>query len=193
MPGHDRDLGIGLAELSESYPTLAHLAATAALPRCKAAVVADPGDAAAGEALGVARWQLGKRDEAMQALVAVLGQEPNREATLTYAAVLAEESGQPVIARDFWRRAIAVNPWVSRYQHRYSALLAQEQRWAEALPAAEAARRLNPASEETRSLLCSIYLHVGKRQQAEAELRILTTLHPTDESVLRRWFAELSP
>jgi Flp pilus assembly protein TadD len=189
--GVSRDLGLALMELSKSYPNLGPGIAAAALPLLNAAVAASPTDVPAAEARGFLLWQSGRREEALAAFETVLARAPERELTLTYAAVLAALMDRNDAALAYWRRAIKVNRWNSQYHQRFAKLLADHQEWPEALKECEAALRLNPASEEVRMVLITCSLRTGQKERAEAEFDRLLRMRPADREELRRWFAEL--
>jgi Flp pilus assembly protein TadD/uncharacterized membrane protein len=187
------DLGLALAELARNYPTLERHACLIALPLLEAAVHSCADDVAAWEGQGYVLWRLDRKEEALHAFEAALTKAPERETTLTYAAVLASTMGRTEAAISYWRRAVRANPWSSQYHYQLAKHLAQHQDWSSAISEGEAARRLNPASEETRTLLITCYLRAGQKDRARAELGTLIALNPADEEVLRRWFAEQMP
>ena len=182
-----RDLGLALAELGRTSPPLAKRLGALALPLLESAVQAFPGDVPALEALGSTRWLLGRRAEALAAFDAALERTPRREEALTYAAALAAAERR-ADAADLWRRAIAVNPWVSQYHSHLARLLVEAGQWTEAAAECAAALQLNPSAEEARLLLIRCHLHTGREDRARAELETLIRLKPQDADALRRWF-----
>jgi tetratricopeptide (TPR) repeat protein len=151
-PEVTRDLGLALTEVGMNYPQLGRPLGSTALPLLEAAVQAHPDDVAAWEARGFVLWRLGRGPEGLASLEAALARAPEREAALTYAAVLAAALGRDGEAVGYWRRAIAVNPWCSLYHYRLAKLLAARRDWVAALEECDAALRLNPFHEETRAL-----------------------------------------
>jgi tetratricopeptide (TPR) repeat protein len=161
-PGVSRDLGVALTEIGRNYPALGRLVGPPALPLLDAAVEARPDDIAAREARGFLRWQLRQRDEGLDDLRGVLARAPGREAALTYAAVLAADLGRDEEAVGYWRRVVAVNPWMSPYRARLARLLADRGDWAGALGECDAALRVNPFRDEVRTLRAECLRRTGK-------------------------------
>jgi tetratricopeptide (TPR) repeat protein len=186
-----RDLGIALSGLTDRLPPdLRPVLGELAVPRLQAAVTRDAADLPAQEALGRALLVLGRLDEARAAFDAILGRVPRHEPALDHAANVAMAAGRPDDAAEFWRRALAEDPW--RWQHRYglAAAEARRGRWADAADQCQQALRRNPASRETRQLLVRCYLETGG--PAAAEFERLLALFPADREALRRWFDERS-
>jgi predicted CXXCH cytochrome family protein len=189
-PDASRDLGIALAEFMRSYPTLEKHAGLLALPLLEEATTSWPDDVAAWESLGYVLWHQDRKNEAGAALEKALALAPERETSLTYAAVLADTMGRTEAAIGYWQRAVRVNPWTARYRYELARLLAAAGHWSEAVKEASAANRLSPGNDEARTLLISCYLHTQQGEKARKQFDILLALHPGDQDVLRRWFAE---
>ncbi|HMC88744.1 MAG TPA: tetratricopeptide repeat protein, partial [Gemmataceae bacterium] len=100
----------------------------------------------------------------------------------------AMERSQAAIA--YWRRAIRVNPWTSPYHYQLARLLAQRQEWQEAMRVCETAGRLNPASEEIRTLLVTCHIRTGDVDRARSEFSTLLALNPANREVLQDWFTQ---
>ena len=158
-----RDLGVALAHVGMKYPGMGEVVASGALPMLEAGLVARPDDVAAWEAKGTMMWRPNRRDEALTAFETALKAAPTRELTLSYAGVLASSLGKRDEAVGYWRRALAVNPLCSQYHYRVARLLAEREEWGAALEACEAALRLNPFHEETRSLRETCRRRAGSR------------------------------
>jgi tetratricopeptide (TPR) repeat protein len=186
----DRDLGLALAQLARRIPSVQSLFASRALSLLEQAARTWPDDVAVGEAWGFVLALQGHLPEARATYDAVLAQCPERELTLVEAADLATATGQTDAAIGYWRRALAVNPWFSRYHAGLAKVLADRRSWPEAIKEAQAALRLNPADVETRLLLVGCYLRSGNKKQARAEFEKVLALKPPDAEGLRRWFAE---
>ncbi|TMQ33781.1 MAG: tetratricopeptide repeat protein [Planctomycetota bacterium] len=185
-----RDLGLGLARLAREYPSLEKHVCPIALPLLEEALGTGPDDVPAREERGYIFWRLDRKQEALEAFEEVLSRAPEREATLTYAAVLATAMERSRAAIAYWRRAIRVNPWTSPYHYQLARLLAQRQEWQEATRACETARRLNPASEEIRTLLVTCYIRMGDVDRARSEFNTLLALNPANREVLQDWFMQ---
>jgi predicted CXXCH cytochrome family protein len=157
-----RDLGLALAEVGRTYPKLGRFLGPTALPLLEAATKAHRDDVAAWEARGFVLWQLGHSAEGLAALETALALAPQRELTLSYAAVLAAARGRKDEAIGYWRRAIAVNPWSAPYHARLARLLAQRRDWEDALAECDRALRLNPFDAPTRELRAECLKRLGK-------------------------------
>ena len=151
-PEVSRDLGVALAEVGLNNPQALRAVAPHALPLLDAAVVAHSDDVAAREARGYTRWFVGRPADGLMDMEAVLGQVPERESALTYAAALATALGRDGEAIGYWRSAVAVNPWTSIYRSRLAKLLTDRGDWAGALVECEAALRINPFDNDARAL-----------------------------------------
>jgi predicted CXXCH cytochrome family protein len=192
-PEGERDLGLALVELARPYGPAARPVAPIALPYLEGAVRRAPDDVAAWEAKGYALWLDDQGPAALAAFDAALAAAPERERSLTDAAMLATALGRLDAAADYWRRAIAVNPWAASYHGRLARLLAERHDWQGALAECQTALRLNPYDRETRLVLVGCYLRSGSVAQARAEFETHVALHPAGAEALRRWFAEQAP
>src|SRR5262249_34456184 len=146
-PGAARDLGDAPSgPAGRPPPELGERA----VPRLQAAVARDAADLPAQEALGRALLVLGRLDEARAAFDAILGRVPRHELALDHAANVAMAAGRPDDAAEFWRRALAEDPW--RRQHRYGLAAAEgpRGRGADAAAQGQPAPPLSPARPGAR-------------------------------------------
>jgi hypothetical protein len=120
----ERDVGVALAECYD-WPD----SAAAALPLLEAAILNRPDDVAAWETKGIVLGRLGRPEESVAAFRSALARDPNRESTLTYAAYHAAFAGRREEAIAYWRRAIAISPWLERYHAELANLLSQVGDW----------------------------------------------------------------
>jgi Flp pilus assembly protein TadD len=185
-----RDRGLALVELVRDHPGLAKQLGSSALTLLEEGLQTAPRDVPAWEAKGFLLWLLNRKTEGLAALENALALAPERELTLTYAAVLATALDQKDAAIGYWQRAIRVDPWNSQYHFRLAQLLALQGRWTEADEASAAALRLNPLSEEIRVLRVTCLIRTGNQERARTEFQPLLDLKPADETTLRRWFDE---
>ena len=190
-PGVARDYGIALLELAlRSRPQAIHFGVQA-LPILDAAVQQWPDDIAALNARAFALGMSDRRQTGLQVFEESLRKAPDREATLVDAATLTGYYlDRPDLSRPYWRRAVAVNPYNSRYHYEIARLDAVEGNWISARDACLAALRLNPVYADALQLLTTSYLRLDDRPKAEAQLEILLALKPSEAPELRRWFAE---
>ena len=73
-----------------------------------------------------------------------LGKAPSHEAALHSAATLAMELERADVARAYWERAIAVNPWRYEFHDGLAAARAQLHDWPRAAEECRQALKLNP-------------------------------------------------
>src|SRR5262249_1686936 len=135
---------------------------------------------------------LERREEALRAFETILGQDPEHEAALMYAAALSASRGQPQAAAGYWRRAIAVDPWSSQYHFGLAQAHADVREWTSAADACRAALERNPSSLESRKLLISCLVRQGDRIRAREEFdRLLPLFDKNDRDILRQWLEQL--
>jgi Flp pilus assembly protein TadD len=174
-----RDLGIALGVQG----------AAQAFPLLERAVANDPDDLQARESLGSALGALGRGEEGLAALEAVLRKAPERESTLVAAAFLATRLGRSEQAIGYCRRVIAVDPWRSDYHAMLAHQLTAAGHFAEAAESCRRALSLNPANVSARTDLIAVSFRLGAPQQARAEFETLLQFDPPDRDGLMRWFA----
>jgi tetratricopeptide (TPR) repeat protein len=184
-----RDLGIALIEKARQEGGNGR-AGELALPLLNAALQEDASDVAALEARGYALWLLRRPREALAAAETVLNREPQREIALVDAATAAEAVGRNEAALAYWRRAVEVNPWTSRYRFQRANLLAVRGEWEAAAEECRTVLRNNPGNVEARLLLVAYHVQRGDRDRARAEFEAVLALHPPEPDKLRAWFAE---
>jgi tetratricopeptide (TPR) repeat protein len=184
-----RDLGVAYVELGRQSK-FAESFAPQAITLLDKAVQEWPDDLPALEARACALWFLGRPKAAAEAYEAVLARSPEREVALAEMAQLASALHNHEAAIGYWQRVVAVNPWYSRYHYQLALVLAERQRWKEAVQACKTALRLNPANQETRYLLIGCLIRLGDKDQARTEFATLGALNPEEKETLQRWFDE---
>jgi tetratricopeptide (TPR) repeat protein len=183
-----RDLGIGLVRLMAAKaldPRITNARATGLL---EAALRRDPADGAAREARAYTLLLAHNPRQALAAYEVALKLAPRREACLTGAAAAAAAAGEDRRAVDYWRRAVAANPWMAGYRAGLADALARRGAWEEARAACRAWWRLDPASVPARKLWITLLLRAGDRRQAAAEWQRVQALRPPDLDLLRAWY-----
>ena len=147
----------------------------------------DPDDVEAIEMLCDVYLSIGQADKAARACLATLQRRPKREQTLTLLAGILSQSGSHAQAIQYWRRAIEVNPWMSRYWYNLAKSYAGVGQWEMCRQVcAEAVRRF-PTSVGARHLLVECQLRAGD-PQAEATFAELEQFQPKGLQQLRDWF-----
>jgi Tfp pilus assembly protein PilF len=160
-------------ELAIVYSREGAVGAAKALPWLEAALAADPRDVPVWQAKGVALGWLNRPEEGLEAFRTALNLAPGRELLLREAAQGAELAGASSTARQYWQRAIDVNPWRSDYPTAVARLCVEAGDWQGAVTACRQALRLNPANVEVRRWLVQSLLSLGDHAAAQAEQAIL--------------------
>jgi hypothetical protein len=190
-PGEDeRCRAISLIKMTLQGDPPAGRAARYVVPALEAALKRDPGDLAAGDALGYALGMQERPPEALAAFQAVLAKAPDRESPLVGAALTAEALGKPDVALGFWSRAVAVNPWAPGYHQGVVHQLLKKEAWAAALPECDAWLRVDPMSTEARAARVSCLLATGNKVEARAEFARIEALAPPNLRELQIRFAK---
>jgi Flp pilus assembly protein TadD len=166
----ERDLGIALVRVGERRTGDRQALARQAALLLDKSTGAFPDDVSAWEARGQALVVLGRQQEALDSFEAALARAPGQERSLLGAARLAQGLGLRDRAVDFWRRAVAVNPWAGDYHGNLAVLLAHDGRWKEATEHCRTWLRLNPASREAHHLWSRCLFQKGDRDAARAAL-----------------------
>ena len=152
------------------------------------AIAHDPGDLDAWQAKASALNELRATTESLAALEILLAKAPRTELALVLAARCARRLGQGKMAQDYWRRAIAMNPWMAWYAREFAEVSALQGDWPEALTQSEASLRLDPANVESRVLHIKALVMTGSKEKARTEFLDLKALHPP-QLELEAWLA----
>jgi Tetratricopeptide repeat/Cytochrome c554 and c-prime len=190
MDDHDRaeaerDRGITLCRLGGERAT------AEALPLLEAAVAARPNDLPAVECKGEVLGRLGRPEAGLAAYETVLAKDPTRQTALEGAASLSFLAGRHNDAVDYWKRAIAVNPWRSGYFTELARVELKLRDWPAAAEACRQALLLNPSSLQVRTWLVECCIHLGNIEAARSEFAVLLGYDPQDRQELLRRFSSL--
>jgi len=128
----------------------------------------------------------------LAAAQSVLAKTANREKSLVIAGMSAQMLGKLDLSASYWRRAVAMNPWMANYRENLTKVLAATGFDDDMILHCRAWIRLSPASFEARKLLIEQLVRTGKREDARAEFMRLEALRPPDFQELRRWFSSQS-
>jgi Flp pilus assembly protein TadD len=183
-----RDLGLALVEqmkYNEASPELVSAQAAAALEE---AVRRDAEDVPVWEALGLTLLMRHQGPQALQALEKALACDPDRETALAAAATLAWNLGDVPKSLRYWRRVVALNPWLPSYRASLTQVLLRRQSWDEARAECRQWLRLDPASLAARQTWIELLLREGNEGAARAELARLEAANPSQRAHLRAWF-----
>jgi tetratricopeptide (TPR) repeat protein len=183
-----RDLGIALSRLVFKKPTdVPH--AVAILEKT---LQHFPDDLEVWEEKGSLFFQQKRYSEALAAYQTVLAKKPDKESALARAASLAQVLGELPLALDYWKKAVALNPWMVDYQTNLTRLLVFRGDWNEVGTRCRRWLFLTPGNLEARKILIEYLLWVGKGGEALTELGRLQALLPDDRKNLEVWFQEKS-
>lgn len=186
-----RDLGVVLAEISETQPTAGPTLARLAMPLLDAALETHADDHVARHAKGLALRQLNLNAEALRQFEQVLAAKPNAERTLLQAAEVATALGRSDEAIGYWQRAIDINPVMPGYHLSMGRLRAQRREWSQALAAADRALQLEPVNIDAWMIRITALVRTGRDQEAAKEFDRLLSTRPKNEAELRRAFNAL--
>jgi tetratricopeptide (TPR) repeat protein len=194
-PGEDekeaeRDRAIALLKAAMMGDEQAFRSLRRILPMLERACGRDLDDVAAWEARAHALGLENRQEESLAMFEAVLGKGargnvPELETSLEGAAAMAEAVGRGKLARDYWRRAIAVNARMPTYRRQLTVSLFKAEAWAEARVEADAWLRLDPMSTEARVIRLSCLLAEGDLIEARAEFGRIEALDPPNVAQLR--------
>jgi Tfp pilus assembly protein PilF len=183
--GAARDRGIALAQYAVDLHD--REAAQQALDLLDAALREWPDDVAAQEARANALAAAGDMDAGVVAYDAVVAKAPNDENFILQAAALAEQTGRPEKAAEYYRRALVLNPDRAQTYVGLARTDMARRDWAHAILELEAGLRLNPFEVEARTLLLSCCLQTGDRPRAREEYRRLLYMDAPDRPGLLNW------
>ena len=150
-----RDLGMALGKLAATGRVEAKWADQAVTLLAKA-LRQCPEDWEAWELKAYALASQGETSQALAAVQKVLSHFPERESSLMMAATFTQTLGQCEQSIDYWRRALAVDPWAPEYRRNLTLLLAGKKAWDEAQTQVREWLRLEPESIEARKVLIEI-------------------------------------
>ncbi len=183
-----RDLGMALVEMMKYHEASPELYSARAASLLTDAIRKDAEDVPAWEALGLTLLMRHRQAEALESLENALRRDANRETALAGAATLAWNLGRPQESLAYWRRVIAVNPWLPDYRRSLTQLLLHQRNWEEARSQCRDWLRLDPMSVDARRTWIELLLQQGKKTEARQEFTRLEVLAPTDRVGLRDWF-----
>jgi tetratricopeptide (TPR) repeat protein len=183
-----RDLGLALLKMMQDNEASPELFSSRAEALLGSAVQRDTEDVPAWEALGLTLLMRHRRTEGLAVLEDVLHRNPDRETALTAAATLSWNLGRKEQSLSYWKRAVAMNPWLPSYRRALTQALLQLRQWDEARSSCRTWLSLEPRSREARQALIDVLLREGKTNEAREEFARLEALNPPDLAALRDWF-----
>jgi tetratricopeptide (TPR) repeat protein len=160
------------------------------IPLLEAALRESPSDWKAWEMKAKALEMVGRCSEALAAAQTILDKIPEHETALVLAGRTAVKLGHRDAALAYWRRAVAMNPWMADYRANLVLLLADKKAWDEVGSECQEWRKLDPASISARKTWVEYLLRTGRPEQARMEFTHIAALNPPDLSHLQAWFAK---
>jgi len=92
---------------------------------------------------------------------------------------------------NYWKKAVARNPWMVDYMANLTMLLVHQGAWDEVGTPCRQWLRLNPGSVEARRILVEYLLRCNNQAEATVEFAGLVALDPGDSENLNSWFAKM--
>jgi tetratricopeptide (TPR) repeat protein len=182
-----RDLGVMLMEQARVQASTERLtAARMALPLLEQAVQRHADDSASRDGLELALGFQEYLQKALSVCEETLRTAPRREWTVTDAAMISQSLGKNEESFAYWKRALEINPWSSRYRHEVATQLAAQREWAKAGAECMRVLKYNGSHIESRMLLVRCLLQRGEKGQARAEMARVLALRPTAAESLQR-------
>ena len=128
--------------------------------------------------LGLALYEQGRYEEALEAYRVAAEQRPNYDKIHVNLGMVLTELGRYEEAETHLRRAIALNPQSENTHHRLGNVLYEQGRYEEALEAIRIAVEQAPNSFEVHANLGAVLKALGRLEEAEAHLRRAIALNP---------------
>jgi len=150
---------------------------------CRPLLAGDPADSDARFLLGLAEGALGREDEAIGHLTAVVGARPDHLDAHRELALLLQARGRPREAEAAFRAALRSAPQDVGALCAYGRLLFAENRAEEAIAQAEAALAIQPNLPEAHNLLGVALAGLGRMEPAIAHLS-RAAADPADHAAL---------
>jgi hypothetical protein len=161
-PQTERTQGLGLMKLMNANILQPRRYADRALRFLESALARDATDVAVRESKVEAYLLLHRPAEALSEAELLLPEQPGNWQLLARAAYAAQADGQMDRARDYWRRAVAINPFVPDYQVRLVDLLIRAGQLDEARRHCEQLLHLDPFNVSGRQMWEGILLQQGQ-------------------------------
>jgi tetratricopeptide (TPR) repeat protein len=189
-PDMNRDMGIALVELLGQGAGDQEKLAPQVVAMLERALRNDPEDVDAWEAKGQVLMLMKSQSAALATFETVLSKAPNREVSLSSAAMLCQDLNQMEPAIGYWLRAVEANPWAYMYRRNLCVLLAHKEAWDDVRPHCQAWVRLAPADVAARKLWVTCLLKEGKQEEARTEFEKIERMKPPNLREMQDWFAE---
>lgn len=189
-PQTERTMGLGLLRLMSTNMLQPQRHADRALRFLEVALGNDPTDSSVREGKVEAYLLKNRPAEALSEAEALIPEQPRNWRLLTRAAYAAEFSKQMDRAREYWSRAVEINPFVSSYQSQLLDLLIRAGKWDEVRKHSEQLLRLDPFNIKARQAWVQVLLRQGKREEARRAFNAIRQLKPPDLGQREEWFQQ---
>jgi hypothetical protein len=143
--------------------------------------------------LGVALMSRGDDPGAFSEFTAALERKPDpplAAAALDDLGRIYERRQQPMVALEYFRRAVDVHPESAAAQSNFGGALAEQGRLSEAVEHLTRAARIRPEEPNTHLNLALVLVDMGRRDEGLAELEEAVRLAPGDAEIQARARAE---
>jgi Flp pilus assembly protein TadD len=187
-PQTERSLGLGLVKMMDANMLQPQRHGDRALRFLEAALANDPSDVAVREGKVEVYLLLNRPAEALSEAQVLLPEQRENWSLLMQAADAAQDSGQVDLAMDYWRQAVALNPFMPESRVRLVGLLIRAGRLDEARTHDEQLLRLDPFNVPGRQAWVDLLLRQGKRAEARRAFDVIRQLQPPDLAKREEWF-----
>jgi hypothetical protein len=177
-PQAERTRGLGLVKLMRTYVLDPRRHADRALRFLEAALASEPSDVPLRAGKVEAYLLLGRPAEALSEAELLVPQRPGDWPLLVQAAYAAEACGETDRSRDYWRRAVHINPAVPDFQVHLLNLLGRPEDADEAWQCCEQLLCLDPFNVTGRQARVRLLLLQGRQTEARRDLDIVRQLKP---------------
>jgi predicted O-linked N-acetylglucosamine transferase (SPINDLY family) len=126
----------------------------------------------------------GRLKEAEEGYTRVLVRDPNQPDALNLLGVLATQMGEPIVAQELIKRAIAVKPTVADFYDNLGDALTALGRYDEVIAARRHAVALNPRLVRSHYLLGALLGDMGRYEEATTAFQTALQIKPNDAEIL---------
>lgn len=187
-PQTERNLGLGMLKLIRMNMLRPQREGDRALRLLESALGRDPSDGTVRQGKVEAYLFLNRSAEALSEAEVLVPQQPENGELLVQSAYAAEGSGQPERAREYWRRAVEINPFVPEDRVHRMELLIGAGKLDEARKECEQLLRLDPFNIAGRQAQVGWLLQRGQRAEAQRAFETIRQLKPPDLAQREEWF-----
>ncbi len=186
----ERSLGLGLLRMIRMNMLRPQQHAGRALRLLELALGQDASDGAVRQGKVEAYLVLNRPAEALSEAEVLVQEQPENRELLVLAAYAAQGSGQLDRARDYWRRAVELNPFLPDDQVRLMELLIRAGQVEEGRKCCEQLLRLDPFNLSGRQTQVGFFLQKGQQAQAQRAFDVIRRLKPPDLAQREEWFKQ---